>query len=109
MSPVIIFCDIAIKLNSFLLLVRLPGKKGKEKDADSKSQAVGNINRLICASKHQNSLLQGTEHAVYLISILCKHMMFAFCVSMESVSAGKLSGTVRFISFTLRTIFLGRG
>ena len=39
--------------------MRLPGKKGKEKEADSKSQAVGNINRLICTSKHQHSLLQG--------------------------------------------------
>ncbi|CAK8692520.1 unnamed protein product [Clavelina lepadiformis] len=39
-------------------LMRLPGKKGKEKDSDSKSQAVSNITRLICASKHQHCLLQ---------------------------------------------------
>ncbi|XP_078491460.1 phosphofurin acidic cluster sorting protein 2-like [Ciona intestinalis] len=40
------------------MIMRLPGKKGKEKEAESKSQAVGSINRLICTSKHQNSLLR---------------------------------------------------
>uniref|UniRef100_H2YM35 Phosphofurin acidic cluster sorting protein 2 n=1 Tax=Ciona savignyi TaxID=51511 RepID=H2YM35_CIOSA len=47
------------------MISELPGKKGKEKESESKSQAVGNINRLICTSKHQNSLLRvqvdGTE------------------------------------------------
>nr|CAB3264625.1 phosphofurin acidic cluster sorting protein 2-like [Phallusia mammillata] len=40
------------------MIMRLPGKKGKEKESESKSQVVGNISRLLCSSKHQHSLLK---------------------------------------------------
>ncbi|XP_077966247.1 phosphofurin acidic cluster sorting protein 2-like [Styela clava] len=39
-------------------IMRLPGKKGKEKEAESKSLIISNINRIICTSKHQHNLLK---------------------------------------------------
>lgn len=39
-------------------IMRLPGKKGKEKEAESKSLIICSINRVICTSKHQHSLLK---------------------------------------------------
>jgi hypothetical protein len=35
-------------------------KKPKEKEVDSKSQVIEGISRLICAAKHQHTMLRGT-------------------------------------------------
>lgn len=42
----------------FLLVMFLP-KKTKDKDAESKSQCIQGISRLICTAKHQQNMLRG--------------------------------------------------
>lgn len=41
-----------------LLVMFLP-KKSKDKDAESKSQCIQGISRLICTAKHQQTMLRG--------------------------------------------------
>lgn len=41
-----------------LLVMFLP-KKTKDKDAESKSQCIQGISRLICTAKHQQNMLRG--------------------------------------------------
>lgn len=46
-----------------LLVMFLP-KKTKDKDAESKSQCIQGISRLICTAKHQQTMLRGEQPGV---------------------------------------------
>lgn len=41
-------------------------KKTKDKEAESKSQVIESISRLICTAKHQQTMLKGDQPIKYI-------------------------------------------